>query len=152
MGGILASINVSDGGLPKVPVFEALVTANGVARDRQHDRERHGGPERAVVLYSVEIIEALQREGHPIAVGAAGENLTFGGLEWAALAPGRELLVGPVHLALSRYANPCYKIAHLFADADFSRISHKTHPGWSRLCARVLEEGLVRPGDPVRLL
>jgi MOSC domain-containing protein YiiM len=31
-------------------------------------------------------------------------------------------------------------------------VSQKTHPGWSRVYARVLVEGLIRRDDPVRLL
>jgi MOSC domain-containing protein YiiM len=31
-------------------------------------------------------------------------------------------------------------------------VSQKTHAGWSRLYARVLEEGDVRTGDRVRLV
>ena len=40
----------------------------------------------------------------------------------------------------------------LFQGRDFSRISQKRHPGWSRVYARVLVEGHLRPGDPVRLV
>ena len=34
----------------------------------------------------------------------------------------------------------------------FTRISHKLHPGWSRLCARVVSGGLVYPQDAVDVL
>ena len=66
--GRIESINVSRGGVPKTPVFEALVTADGIDGDRQRDLRFHGGPERAVVLFSLDVIRALQREGHPINV------------------------------------------------------------------------------------
>ena len=46
--GRVESINTSRGGVPKQPVFEALVTADGVDGDRQSDRRFHGGPDRAV--------------------------------------------------------------------------------------------------------
>ena len=65
----MESINVSRGGVPKTSVFEALVTEHGVDGDRQHDLRHHGGPDRAVSLFSLELIQALQREGHPIAAG-----------------------------------------------------------------------------------
>ena len=46
----------------------------------------------------------------------------------------------------------CRTIAGSFTDGAFVRISDKVHPGWSRLYARVLREGFVRDGAPVRLL
>ena len=59
----LHQISVSDGGLPKLPVPEARITLDGVEGDRQRNRDVHGGISRAVCLYSLEVIEALQREG-----------------------------------------------------------------------------------------
>ena len=40
----------------------------------------------------------------------------------------------------------------VFKGGDFSRVSEKRHPGWSRVYARVLAAGAIRQGDPVRLL
>jgi hypothetical protein len=39
-----------------------------------------------------------------------------------------------------------------FLAEDFMRISQKVHPGWSRVCARVIAGGLAQLGDPVRKL
>jgi MOSC domain-containing protein YiiM len=47
---------------------------------------------------------------------------------------------------------PCHKIAASFADGEFHRISQKLHPGWSRVYARVLAQGMVRLGDEVVLV
>jgi MOSC domain-containing protein YiiM len=149
MPGILASINVSRGGVPKLPIAEVRVTVNGLDGDYQRDQKHHGGPNRAVVLYSLEVIRALHAEGHPIGIGAAGENLTLSGVDWARIEPGQEVQIGTVRLGITKYANPCETIRRAFVGGEFSRISQKLHPGWSRLCARVLQEGLVRVGDPV---
>jgi MOSC domain-containing protein YiiM len=151
LSGRIESINTSRGGVPKQPVFKAFVTTMGVDGDRQRDRRFHGGPDRAVVVYSLDVIAALQVEGHPIAVGTTGENLTVSGITWTAVAPGVELTIGEVRLHITKYASPCHKIRESFTDADESRIAQKTHPGWSRVCARVLSEGLIRVGDPVQL-
>jgi len=141
------------GGVPKLPVVAALVTTHGVAGDRQLDLEHHGGPERAVCLYASERIAALAAEGHPIAPGTTGENLTIAGLDWETLQAGdRLLLADGVLLEISGPAPPCRTIAGSFQGGRFGRISHKSHPGWSRLYARVLVEGLVREGAPVRRL
>jgi len=151
MSGRLESINVSRGGVPKQAVFEAWIGAGGVDGDRQRDRRFHGGPDRAVVIFSLEVIRALQHEGHPIAIGTAGENVTISGIDWTLVAPGSELAIGDLRLLVTKYASPCYKINGSFAGGDSSRIAQALHPGWSRVCARVTAEGLVRMGDTVEL-
>ena len=148
--GRLVQINVNPrGGVPKRSVPSAEVTAAGVVGDKQRDRRFHGGPARAVSLYSSERIAALQAEGHPIAPGSTGENLTIGGLDWGALGVGDRLRVGALLIEITGYAAPCNNIAGSFADGISKRISQKLHPGWSRLYARVLAEATVRAGDPV---
>jgi MOSC domain-containing protein YiiM len=143
-------ISISDGGVPKLPVPEARITVDGVAGDRQRNGEIHGGRDQAVCLYSLEVIEALRAEGHAIKPGSSGENLTIAGLEWDRLKPGGRLRVGDaVCLEIASYTAPCKQNARWFTNGDFSRISQKLHPGWSRLYARVLSEGTVRPGDSV---
>ena len=151
MIGRLESINTSRGGVPKRSVIEAWIGVGGVDGDRQRDRRFHGGPDRAVLVFSLDVIRALQREGHPIAIGTAGENLTISGIEWRAVIPGTDIAIGDVRLHITKYASPCYKIAASFAGGDSSRIAQNAHPGWSRVCARVASEGLVRIGDTVEL-
>jgi MOSC domain-containing protein YiiM len=143
-------ISVSDGGVPKLPVREVLITRDGVSGDRQRSLKIHGGPDRAVCLYSWELIKALQAEGHNIYPGASGENLTLSGLMWVELQPGDRLIIGEaVTLEIVSYTAPCEHNARWFLNRDYSRISQKRHPGWSRLYARVLSEGRVRVGDAV---
>ena len=146
------SVNVSNGGVPKTAIFEAFISRNGISGDAQADLRYHGGPDRAVLLYSIDVIRALKRDGHPIAPGTTGENLTLSGLDWPSIAPGTRMRVGGAVLEVTSFATPCEKIAGSFRDRNFTRIGQKRHPGWSRVCARVLEEGLVRPGDPVALV
>ncbi len=143
-------ISVSNGGVPKLAVPSATITIDGVTGDSQGTPKIHGGPDRAVCLFSLEVIEALRAEGHPIAVGATGENLTLRGVDWASLAPGDLVRVGDqVILMVTSYTDPCDRNARWFKDQDFMRISHKQHPGWSRLYAQVVAEGMVRTGDKV---
>ncbi len=149
-GASLVQISVSNGGVPKRPVQEAAITLSGVAGDRQRNRSVHGGPDRAVCLYSLERLDALRDEGHPIEPGAAGENLTIAGLDWARLKIGDRLRIGEtVELEVSSYTTPCRYNACWFVEGDFNRIAQERHPGWSRLYARVLREGPVRTGDRV---
>ena len=142
-------ISVSHGGVPKLPVPEAKITVRGIEGDRQRHRHIHGGPDRAVCVYSLEAIEALQAEGHPIAPGSTGDNVTIAGLDWSSVQPGDRLLIGSVQLELLSYTTPCIHNARWFVNGDFSRISHKKNPGWSRMYARVSVEGSIRVGDAI---
>jgi MOSC domain-containing protein YiiM len=150
--GILHAINVSNGGVPKLPRPGAWIRTTGVEGDRQEDQVYHGGPDRAVCLYSLDLIEALQGEGHPIVPGAIGENLTIQGIDWTEVRPDARLEIGDVVLEITRSTTPCHKIAAAFAGGEFTRVSQKVHPGWSRYYARVLREGIVTVGDRVVLV
>ncbi|HEV8458762.1 MAG TPA: MOSC domain-containing protein, partial [Methylomirabilota bacterium] len=77
--GRIVQINISAGGVPKRSVDAAQVTRLGVEGDAHRDMEHHGGPERALCLFALERIRALQAEGHSIAPGSIGENLTVEG-------------------------------------------------------------------------
>jgi MOSC domain-containing protein YiiM len=151
--GSLASINVSSGGVPKRRVTDAIVRLSGLQNDAQNDQKHHGGPDRAVCMYSLEVIRALQQEGHPIDVGTAGENLTLQGIEWELVVPGSRIKIGDdVTLEVASFTTPCKTIRESFIDGAFIRISHKTSPGWSRVYARVLREGEIRSGDAVEVI
>ena len=92
------------------------------------DRKHHGGPDRAVCLYSLERILALQEEGHPIYPGAAGENLTLTGLDWEALQPGMTLRLG--------------------ADVMSSSLIYKDWYDWNDLDGN----GIISPSDELQEL
>jgi MOSC domain-containing protein YiiM len=146
-------INCSGGGVPKLPVEWAHVTPLGIAGDKQKHTAFHGGPQRAVSLYSLEVIERLRSEGHPIGPGTTGENVTVAGLDWSLLAPGSRLALGPgVVVEITSFATPCGSIRASFAGGRFKRISHKVKPGEARLYARVLRAGRLDAGDKVRVL
>ncbi|HKX74242.1 MAG TPA: MOSC domain-containing protein, partial [Acidimicrobiia bacterium] len=83
MRGLIHQINTSPGGVPKAPIASGEVTVNGMVGDGHNDRVHHGGPDAALCLFSLEVIQEMQREGHPIFPGAAGENLTITGLDWS---------------------------------------------------------------------
>lgn len=144
----VVQINLSNGGVPKTPVACARVTPDGLAGDHQADRKHHGGPERAVSLFSIELIERLRAEGHPITPGTVGENLTVQGVDWATLSPGARLrFAGGVELEIVSYANPCSTIRESFKDLDSKRIKQDLHPGESRLYARVITPGEIETGE-----
>jgi MOSC domain-containing protein YiiM len=151
--GTVRSINLSRGGVPKNAASGAVVTRSGIVGDAQNDRKHHGGPERAVCVYSLERIQALQREGHPIDIGTAGENVTVEGVNWDLVVPGTRIRCGEeVQLEVASFTSPCKTIKGSFMDGRFRRISQMIHPGWSRIYARVLSEGQMRVGDRIQVV
>lgn len=134
--------------MPKRPVGEARLGPLGFEGDAVRHTRVHGGPERAVCIWSLERIEALRAEGHPIEPGGAGENLTLEGIDFGALQSGDRIALGAeAVIELTKPTTPCNTIAHCFADGDSMRIHQDRHPGWSRWYARVLTEGVVREAD-----
>jgi MOSC domain-containing protein YiiM/GNAT superfamily N-acetyltransferase len=152
MVGRVLQVNVSPGGVPKLPVERAWVGPLGLDGDRQAHDTVHGGPHRAVALLAIEAIERVQADGHPIEPGSVGENLTTTGIELATLAPGTRLAIGErLVLEISWPANPCDLIRGSFREGKSGRISILTHPSDSRMYARTIIEGEVRPGDMIRV-
>jgi len=146
-------INASQGGVPKLALRQAEVTPVGLTVDRQIHLHVHGGPQRALCLYPLERILALQAEGHPVFPGAMGENVTLLGVDWEQVGPGTRLRLGDaVEIEVTGYATPCDALRPYFREEKFTRVSQKKHPGWSRVCARVLRTGVIQVGDTVYLL
>jgi MOSC domain-containing protein YiiM/GNAT superfamily N-acetyltransferase len=150
--GRLLHVNVSAGGVPKRPIPAGRVTRLGVEGDRQRETTVHGGPHRAVSILGIEAIRRVAAEGHPIGPGTTGENLTTEGFDVSSLPIGTHFEIGDeVLLELSGAANPCRTIRHSFADLRFGRLGIAANPSDSRMYARVLRQGTVRPGDPIQL-
>ena len=151
--GRVLQVNVSGGGVPKLPVGRAWVGTLGLDGDKHRENTVHGGPHQAVCLYGIEAIERLQSEGHPVEPGSVGENLTTTGIEWSLLPVGSRARIGStLELEVASSTTPCKTQTRNFRDGHFSRISIALHPSDSRMYARVLREGEVKPGDEITIL
>lgn len=149
--GHIHQINTSKGGVPKRPIARAVVNERGVVGDEQADLVHHGHPDQALCLFSLEVIEKMRSEGHPIGPGSAGENVTVFGLDWSTVLPGRSMVLGQVRIEITGFATPCAKNAQWFIDGRYNRMHAARHPGESRVYARVIRGGDIAPGDPVQL-
>ena len=147
--GRIEAIHTSPGGVPKRSVESARILGDRVEGDGHDDTTHHGGPDRAVCLYSLELIEKLRAEGHPIFPGSTGENITVTGINWDQVVPGTRFAIGAVDLEVTGYAAPCKTIRNSFIDKYFNRISQKLSPGWSRVYTRVLQTGPISVGDEI---
>jgi hypothetical protein len=146
--GVVAGLFTSHGGVPKHARPSIEIGYGGVVGDEQNDRGNHGRPWQAVCLWSTEVIDAFRADGHPLAPGLAGENITTSGISWPDVVPGVHLRIGDVLLEVSAYAVPCRKNAPWFTDGHFGLMHHR-HGPVSRTYATVLEPGHVALGDVV---
>ncbi len=150
--GVVHGLFTSPGGVPKLPVDQVEVGPRGLAGDRQAAHRHHGRPWQALCLWSFEVVERLRREGHPLAPGRAGENVSIAGLDWTTVRPGTRLRLGDqVRAEVTVPALPCKKNAGWFLGGDFTRMHHEREPGVARMYAWVLSSGTLRVGDEVAL-
>ena len=144
--GSIVQVSASKGGVPKIALPAAEVGFRGLRGDAQRVRIHHGRPWQALCIYADEVIEMLQAEGHPIARGSVGENITVRGLPWENVRPGVSLRLGTVLAHVQAYAEPCATNKAFFIGGDFNRMHADLGPV-SRVYATVLTPGRVAPGD-----
>ena len=148
----IVSINLSPGGIPKVPTASASVTVDGLLGDG-HDHAKHRVSEQAISLLDVELLRAAAADhGLDLEPGSLGENLTVSGLGVQRLGEGDRLRVRnddpgvpEVVLEITRVRPPCYVLDALSSDLKRTM--------WNRIgmYARVVVPGTIREGDAVEI-
>lgn len=130
-----------------MPVGEVSVTRDGVAGDWQKNRKYHGGPDQAICLFSCEQYDCLRDEhGIDLKAGSVGENFTTRSIDMQSLVPGDRLRVGDCLIEITMVRTPCRNLNKCDPRLMGLMVGRS---GWK---AKVVEEGLVRPGDPIELL
>jgi MOSC domain-containing protein YiiM len=155
MQGVIVQVGISKGGLPKLPVSGGLIASLGIEGDRQAHPEVHGGPRKAVLLVSSEVVDELKARGYPLFYGALGENLTTRGIDFRRLRVGHRLRAGAALLEITEARGPCSALdvygASIKAEIYDARVKagDADSPRWgmSGLYASVAEPGAVRPDD-----
>ena len=148
--GTVVSINIAaDRGQPMRPVPQVrAVAGRGLEGDRffrTDASEAEPRPDREVTLIEVEAIEALAREhGVHLEPKDARRNIVTRGVALNDLV-GREFTVGEVRLRGLRLCEPCTHLAQLTDERVLPGLVHR-----GGLRAQVLNDGLIRVGDPVR--
>ena len=147
MKGTLAQLNFSRGGMPKLAVPSAVVTRDGVAGDWQKNRKYHGGPNRAVCIYSEELYAWLREQGVEVGNGDIGENFTTRGLDLLKLARGDRLRVGSeCVIQITDVRVPCSQLRKWDGDLPELIVGRS---GW---VAKVVVEGEVKAGDRIEVV
>ena len=144
--GSVRSLHRGSGGVPKPPVEQVDVVWSGVVGDVQAARQHHGRPWQALCIWATEVIDTFNAAGHHLTPGAAGENITLSGFDWADVRPGVRLRVGEVLCDVSAFALPCSKNARWFEGRDYHAMHHENGPV-SRVYATVLQPGRIRVVD-----
>jgi MOSC domain-containing protein YiiM len=138
--------------LPKLPVDSAQVTADGMEGD--YNRHRHesdnDNPDRALLIFPVETMRALNDEGWPVKPGDLGENVTTEGMVNADFDVGVRVRLGGVLAEVAENDMPCKILGQLPYIGEEKRAEFiKTLVGRRGWYARVVEEGTVAVGDQV---
>jgi MOSC domain-containing protein YiiM len=135
--------------------------------DGQADLKNHGGADKAVCVYAHEHYAHWQRQFGlaEVPCGSFGENFTTSGLLESEICIGDTFAVGAlgaggemqpvgegqqVIVQVSQARQPCWKLARRWQVADMvEQVQNTGYTGWY---FRVLQEGIVQPGDPLALL
>ena len=137
----ILQINISPGGVPKLPIQNAQITRLGIIGD-QHRFRLHGGPSKALLLMASEVINTLKLEGFPVSYGALGENFTTIGLDHRLWQTGQQFRTGPLLIELTSPREPC-KTLNPYGKGIQQRLLRQ--PGESGFYARVLTGGNLLP-------
>jgi MOSC domain-containing protein YiiM len=136
----------------KLPVQgPVMVRSLNIDGDEQGDLTVHGGVDKAVYCYASEYYpdwqEALGRE---LPNGTFGENLTVAGLLEQDMRLADIIEVGNAVLQVSQPRFPCFKLGIKLGNQRFVRRFWRS--GHSGFYCRVLQEGLIEAGQPIRLV
>ncbi|MBI5149330.1 MAG: MOSC domain-containing protein [Candidatus Omnitrophica bacterium] len=142
----IVSINVSRGGIPKLPVPKIRLTAAGLEGDG-HNHAKHDSPIQAVCIQDVEKLNELSRNGYSLSPGKAGENLTVEDLHVNSLPIGTRLeFSAGVILEITKVRKPCYVM-----DAIDPRLKDDA-VGRHGMYAKVIKEGFISIGEAIQVL
>ena len=130
----------------KQPVASAMLRFTNLDGDRQADLKNHGGPDKAVCVYSFDHYPYWESVfGRKLAPGAFSENFTISGLRESEVCLGDTFRAGEALVQISQPRKPCSKLAGKHARKDLPALIHAN--GFSGFYLRVLTEGMVRAGD-----
>lgn len=159
--GRVVQINVSRGGVPKLPVAEAVVTPLGLEGDACAHPQIHGGRRQALLVIAREAVDAMAAAGYPVSYGSLGENLTVEGIDHRQWRAGQRYRVGAeVIIELTKPRVPCRALdvygAGLKKQIYDERVKagDVASPVWgmSGFYAAVVSGGRIARGAPVVLV
>lgn len=138
-------------GIGKEVVQTSFLTTNGFIGDEVANTEFHGGPERAVCLYSYEHYQKWQNEfHHAFYPPAFGENICVSGMEEKDVYIGEIYQLGDAVIQISQGRIPCSTISKY--NGVQSLLKRIVETGYTGYFFRVLKEGTVASDSSITLL
>jgi MOSC domain-containing protein YiiM len=139
-------------GIYKEPVEGAVrVGVCGLEGDGQADLKNHGGPDKAIYVYTLENYRHWEQElGRPLSFAQFGENLTVCGMPDEAVHIGDVFRIGSVQVQVTQPRVPCFKLGIKMDDPGFVARFHDS--GRVGFYLRVLREGTITADDTIELL
>lgn len=129
------------------PLYLSRLNFDG---DEQADTIHHGGPEKAVCVYSYDHYPYWEKGlGITLQVPTFGENLTVNGLTEDQVFIGDIFKLGEAVVQVCQPRQPCFKVAAKLNQPFMVKWIQDT--GYSGYYMRVLEEGRVDPQDKLVL-
>ncbi|MET9227698.1 MOSC domain-containing protein [Lentzea sp. NPDC003310] len=140
-----------DGPLRVEPAGPKGSAGSGVAGDSIADWSVHGGEYQAVYGYAREDLDWWQAElGTEFGNGQFGENLTTQGIDHTTALVGEHWRIGTALLEVTGPRIPCRTFAEFLGQRGWvKRFTREVRPG---AYFRVLEAGLVGPGDEITVV
>jgi MOSC domain-containing protein YiiM len=139
-------------GIFKLPVSQAILLGKtDVEKDAVIDRKYHGGLDKACYLYSADHYPFWKKLYPDLKweYGMFGENITVKGLSEAQIQIGDIFQIGDARVQVSQPRQPCFKLGARFESQKIvKQFSQQPFPG---IYVRIIEEGLVKKGDTMRL-
>lgn len=119
--------------------------------DGQADLVHHGGPDRALLIYSAEHYPAWEeRFGYPLTYGSFGENFTVSNLDEQHVCIGDRWASDEIEIEVSQPRLPCFKLARRLDMPGLNlEVIQNRKGGWY---CRTLKQGPVRAGQRLKLI
>lgn len=140
-------------GIYKSPVLGRVpLSSVNLAGDGQADLTVHGGPDKAVCVYSMDHYPSWRRE---LAIdecgpGWFGENFSIEGQTETDVAIGDTYEIGTAVVQISQPRAPCWKLGRRWKRLDMPKlVVNSGRTGWY---LRVIETGHVESGDVLALV
>jgi MOSC domain-containing protein YiiM len=123
----------------------------GLETDLQVDLENHGGPDKAIYVYTEENYRFWQGElGRTWPHGQFGENFTVSGMPDETVHIGDVFRIGGITAQVTQPRVPCFKLGVKMGDPRFVKRFHQS--GRVGFYLRILATGSVTAGENIELL
>ena len=160
---IVESLNV---GLPKEEIFDGKPITTGICKkpvsgqvtlralgfdgDGVADKKNHGGPDKAICVYSLDHYPFWEKTlGIKLPVAAFGENLSVSNLKEEEVCIGDVFQLGTATVQITQPRQPCGTLAARYGRTDL--IKFVIDSGFTGFYLRVVKEGMVELGTPLIL-